>query len=100
VDQFAVSADGSIFVAGEFLHIAGENRPYLAAFNRYPAATLDLPARAHPTSITFNGDPSYSYVIQSSGNLSDWSPVVTNFGHFSFNDSVTNSTKFYRALRQ
>jgi hypothetical protein len=43
-----------------------------------------------------------TYVIQTSTNLVDWTPVYTNIGSFLFSDtnSPNSSTRFYRAVMQ
>jgi hypothetical protein len=47
-------------------------------------------------SFTVNGPPGTGYVIQSSSNLVNWVPVLTNVAPFTFSDSVSMVDHFYR----
>lgn len=100
VDQFALSVDGSIYVAGEFTSIGNDNRPYLAAFNRSGPAIFDAPSRANPQLITFTCDRDERYLIQGSSDLRNWSALATNTGRFSVVAPPNNSYNFFRALKQ
>jgi hypothetical protein len=100
VDQFALSADGSIYVAGEFTTIGDDHRPFLAAFNRSGPAMFELPAPDNPTLITFTCDRDQTYVVQGTSDFQTWSSVATNSGRFSVYSSPTNSYQFFRAIKQ
>ena len=49
-------------------------------------------------SFGISGVPGYSYVIQSSTNLTDWVSLQTNISPFTFTDTnAVNPLEFYRA---
>ncbi|MGZ5545578.1 MAG: delta-60 repeat domain-containing protein, partial [Limisphaerales bacterium] len=97
VDQFALGADGTLFVAGEFTSIAGENRPYLAAFDRSGPPDFDIPNKSTPPVFTLTGNPRQNYIIEASPDFTSWTPVVTNVGRFSFSVTNLSSSLYYRS---
>jgi hypothetical protein len=40
----------------------------------------------------------FSYALQTSSNLLDWAPIVTNQSPFSFLQDTSSQARFYRAV--
>jgi uncharacterized repeat protein (TIGR01451 family) len=88
----ATDAAGSSVTASNTVSVASAVLPSIQAV--YNARILTL---------TLNGQPGQSYILQVSTNLISWSGISTNTanteGQFSFTNSVTNAPeRFFRAL--
>jgi hypothetical protein len=79
---------------------------FIPASTAPPQLAVAAPFANHQFSLTLAGTPGLNYAIQAATNLpgSNWMPLVTNSptnGTFSFTDtSATNSSRFYRAVKQ
>src|SRR5439155_12759601 len=93
--------------AGEYLVVVtnsvGSVTSSVAVLTIYPtaAATLSSPASA-ADQFQFNvtGVPDFSYAVQASTNLTDWTSTETNASPFTFTGTNSNNypMRFYRAL--
>ena len=64
-----------------------------------PGALLSGHAVTGGWALQLDSVPGYNYVLQSSTNLCDWSPLVTNTSPFGFTDtSAPGSARFYRGM--
>jgi uncharacterized repeat protein (TIGR01451 family) len=108
--QVSPSIGGNI---GNTAAVAGAEIDLNLANNTAQAATtVQIPTAARLTNVvitnsqiqfTLTGEPTLSYVIQASTNLTTWVNVGTNTaagnGTFTFTDSATLNQRFYRAVR-
>jgi len=61
---------------------------------------LQKSPRASVDAFSFDveGEPSQQYIVQSSSNLVDWVPQLTNSGPFTFSADLISSNAFYRTV--
>jgi hypothetical protein len=94
--------------AGEYsvviTNIAGSVISSTATLSVYDSVAPSMASQGYGINGEFQlivtGVPGYSYIVQASTNLLDWTPVQTNVSPFSFTDvSTTNyPNQFYRAV--
>ena len=90
----------TVYISGK-ARFGEDQRPYLAAYDLPP--TLATPKLISKQSLQLNmaGARGKYYILQSSTNLVNWTPILTNFGPFTLlqDSSVsTNSRRFYRVV--
>jgi hypothetical protein len=66
-----------------------------------PAATLSAPViSTNGFQLTVTGVPGFQYAVETSTNLTDWLPLLTNIVPFDFGDpdAVNHTQRFYRSV--
>jgi hypothetical protein len=96
--QFSDDAD-YVVVASNSQGSATSTVSSVFVFNSAAAWIDELDYGTNVISFDITGVPDYTYVIQASTNLVDWSPVYTNVSPFTFSYTITTNFphRFFRA---
>ena len=82
---------------------AGSTTSATAVLTVYNSAAATLSSFAYTNSqfqFSLTGVPTYSYIIQASTNLTNWTSIQTNTSPFTFTDTLATNYpyRFYRAI--